>query len=220
MVLNLTGAAWWFLPLGAIAIAAYTNVANFMDGINGISGMHGAVVGGIYALVGMFLNIHWLVTCGLLLAAAFVAFVPWNLLSRDGMFLGGGGSYLLDAAISTIALAALASGIPIVVVVGPLVVYIADVVSTLLRRISQGDRWDQAHRTHVYQRLTSSGWSHLQATSAVTGATVLTGGLGLLSLNSALIVPSVAAMGAIAATYLLLPASLTRLAKHRSSERT
>lgn len=45
-----TGIWWW--PVCAIAVVAYINVANFMDGLNGISGMHGFVVGLVYAWAG------------------------------------------------------------------------------------------------------------------------------------------------------------------------
>ena len=38
--------------VGAVFIAGYINVANFMDGINGISGAHGLVAGLAYALTG------------------------------------------------------------------------------------------------------------------------------------------------------------------------
>ena len=48
------------LILGAIFIAGYINVANFMDGINGISGAHGLVAGLAYALTGWMVNLPWL----------------------------------------------------------------------------------------------------------------------------------------------------------------
>ncbi|MET3769742.1 UDP-N-acetylmuramyl pentapeptide phosphotransferase/UDP-N-acetylglucosamine-1-phosphate transferase [Marisediminicola sp. UYEF4] len=219
-VVALTGADWWLVPLGAIAIAAYINVANFMDGINAISSLHGAVVGGAYAALGMLVNLPWLTACGLLLSAAFIAFLPWNLLSRGGMFLGDVGSYLLGAAIAIIAVAAIAGGTSLGAVAGPLVIYIVDVGSTLLRRIRRGERWAEAHRTHVYQRLTSSGLSHVQATCAVTGATILTASLGLLTLNVDFLLPAAIGMVGVATAYLLLPSLLNALTRSKASERT
>lgn len=46
--------------VGAVFIAGYINVANFMDGINGISGAHGLVAGLAYALTGWMVNLPWL----------------------------------------------------------------------------------------------------------------------------------------------------------------
>ena len=39
--------------------------------------------------------------------------------------------------------------------------FIADASLTLIRRIMQGKRIWEPHRTHFYQRLTDRGWSHL-----------------------------------------------------------
>ena len=38
--------------------------------------------------------------------------------------------------------------------------FVVDASLTLARRIMQGERWLTAHRTHAYQLLTQSGWSH------------------------------------------------------------
>ena len=78
----------WLIPIGAIAVAAYVNVANFMDGINGISGTHGLLVGGFYAYAGHVAGHSWMVYVGIAIAMAFGGFLPWNL-SRNKVFLGG-----------------------------------------------------------------------------------------------------------------------------------
>ena len=41
---------------------------------------------------------------------------------------------------------------------------IADTTWTLLRRIRAGERWLEAHRSHVYQRWCDAGWSHQRVT--------------------------------------------------------
>ncbi|MDD0858713.1 hypothetical protein NHF46_15135 [Arthrobacter alpinus] len=76
----------WLIPIGAIAVAAYVNVANFMDGINGISGTHGLLVGGFYAYAGYAAGHGWMVYVGIAIALAFAGFLPWNL-SRNKVFL-------------------------------------------------------------------------------------------------------------------------------------
>ena len=68
----------------AVAIAVYINAANFMDGVDGMSGLHGFVVGLTYATIGAMVGAPWLVAGGAMLAAAFLGFLPWNVLhGRD-----------------------------------------------------------------------------------------------------------------------------------------
>jgi UDP-N-acetylmuramyl pentapeptide phosphotransferase/UDP-N-acetylglucosamine-1-phosphate transferase len=169
---------WWAVPLYAIGIAGYINVANFMDGINGMSGLHGAVVGGIFSAMGAIVGMPWLLLAGLVVALSFLCFLPWNLV-RGGMFLGDVGSYLLGGSIGIIAVAAIGNGVPILSVLGPLVIYLVDTGTTLCRRILRGERWFEAHRGHTYQRLTDSGLSHIRVSAIVAGAGMLTGLVGI-----------------------------------------
>ena len=171
--------SYWWVPVGALAIAAYINVANFMDGINGLSGLHGTVVGLLYAAAGLLGEHVWMSVAGLVTAAAFAAFLPWNL-GRGSVFMGDVGSYLLGASIAGIAVAAFLAGVNVEYLIFPIIIYLADTFSTLLRRISRGERWYAAHRQHVYQRLTDAGLSHLQSAAVVTVCTVLAGTAGLL----------------------------------------
>ena len=171
--------SYWWVPVGALAIAAYINVANFMDGVNGISGLHGIAVGVLYAVAGQLSDHVWMTVAGAVTAAAFAAFLPWNL-GRGSVFMGDVGSYLLGAALSGTAVAAFLAGVNVEYLLFPVAIYLADTFSTLLRRMSRGERWYAAHRQHVYQRLTDAGLSHLQSAGIVTGCTLLTGGAGLV----------------------------------------
>jgi UDP-N-acetylmuramyl pentapeptide phosphotransferase/UDP-N-acetylglucosamine-1-phosphate transferase len=38
--------------------------------------------------------------------------------------------------------------------------FLADATLTLLARVMTGERWYNAHRQHLYQRLIAHGWSH------------------------------------------------------------
>ncbi|WP_244304520.1 hypothetical protein [Leucobacter viscericola] len=93
----------WALPLwgliiigvyGVFFISSYINVSNFMDGLNGISGFHGVIAGLAFAVAGWLTGAVWLAIAGLVLAAGFAGFLPWNL-TKPGAFLGDVGSYLL-----------------------------------------------------------------------------------------------------------------------------
>lgn len=206
------GQSYWWIPVGALAIAAYINVANFMDGVNGISGLHGITVGVLYSVAGVLGDQLWMTVAGAVTAAAFVAFLPWNL-GRGSVFMGDVGSYLLGASISGIAVAAFLAGVNVEYLLFPIVIYLADTFSTLLRRMSRGERWYAAHRQHVYQRLTDAGLSHLQSAAVVTVCTVLTGAAGFV-VAGADDVPKVAVTFfalAVVVFYLLSPRIFSRL---------
>jgi UDP-N-acetylmuramyl pentapeptide phosphotransferase/UDP-N-acetylglucosamine-1-phosphate transferase len=174
------GEQLWLIAIGAVAVAAYVNVANFMDGINGISGSHGFLVGGFYAYAGSVTGHGWLVYAGIAIAMAFAGFLPWNL-GRNKVFLGDVGSYLLGASISVTAMCAFLAGVPAEYIFSPVLIYLTDTFVTFLRRLLAGERWYAAHRQHVYQRLTIVGLSHLQATAVVVAATILVGVLGIVA---------------------------------------
>lgn len=167
------GTAFWWIPLGVLAVAAYINVVNFMDGINGISGLHGFAVGAAYAYAGWVNDTPWLMAGGAAVSAAYLAFLPWNVRTGKNVFLGDAGSYFLGGAIASMAVGAFLSGIYLEYILAPLLVYLADSGSTLLRRVLKGEEWYKPHRTHVYQRLTDHGISHLGSAFIVTLVTAL-----------------------------------------------
>jgi UDP-GlcNAc:undecaprenyl-phosphate GlcNAc-1-phosphate transferase len=195
--------AYAWIPLGALAIAVYINAANFMDGIDGMSGLHGVVVGASFALIGALVGQDWLIAGGALLAAAFLGFLPWNVF-RGRMFLGDTGSYLLGALVSGLAFAAFVDGISPIALVAPVSLYLADTGSTISRRMRAGEPWLEAHRAHVYQRLTDKGLSHVQVASMVAAGSLLAGLAGTLSLSGSwpLTALSVVLIGVIVTAYL------------------
>jgi UDP-GlcNAc:undecaprenyl-phosphate/decaprenyl-phosphate GlcNAc-1-phosphate transferase len=164
------------LIVAALAAAAwlvgFVNVFNFMDGVNGISGAHALVGGVAYACLAGWRHDGFGVAAGLALAAGAAAFLPWNAV-RARVFLGDVGSYSIGAALAVLAVRLIVDGVPAEAVAGPVAVYLADVAWTLQRRIRRGERWLEAHRTHVYQRWCDAGWSHAEVTLLTSALTVL-----------------------------------------------
>ena len=216
-VVVITGAPGWMILVGGFAVATYINVANFMDGINGISGLHGLVVGITYAIVGGMYELNWMIIAGLCVAAIFAAFLPWNL-AGNGMFLGDVGSYLLGGSIAVIAVAAVLQGIPVVAVLGPLAIYLADSGLTLLRRVMAGERWFEAHRSHVYQRLVTHRSNHLRVGVLVALLTAGTGvaGMGVVHGGGLMTAASVLAIALITGVYLVIPTVIGRNTRLRA----
>ncbi|GAB3560723.1 hypothetical protein GCM10027405_11010 [Arthrobacter alkaliphilus] len=211
LVISAYGTNWIWIPVIAISVAAYINIANFMDGINGISGLHGGVAGTFYAVLGAGTDRPWMIQLGIIAAGVFVAFLPWNLSNRR-VFLGDAGSYLLGAWIAGTAVLAVASGLNPVLVVGPTVIYLADTGYTLTRRIQRGERWAEAHRSHIYQQLTSEAGGHIKVALLVAALSVGTAAASLLVLLSTwiAIVGSLILMLLAVVFYLMLPNMLKR----------
>ncbi len=204
-------------PSSAIAVTAlivyavlftssYINVANFMDGLNGISGFHGTIAGVAFAVAGAATGREWLTLAGLVLAAGFLGFLPWNL-TKPGAFLGDVGSYLLGGAVAITSFAALMSGVPFLATIGPMVIYFGDVGVTLVKRVRAGKRWDEPHKEHTYQRIQQLGYSHVAASAMAAGCTFVTSALGLLAIATGLIGTLVLLLGGVAVLvlYLALP---------------
>lgn len=179
---------WAMILLVAYAvlfISSYINVANFMDGLNGISGLHGTIAGLAFAGAGWVMDLHWLIAAGLVLGAGFAGFLPWNL-TKPGAFLGDVGSYLLGGAIAITSFAALIAGVPLLATIGPMVIYFGDVGVTLVKRVRAGHKWDEPHKEHTYQRIQQMGYSHVQASGITAGATLIASLLGFGSLFTGL----------------------------------
>lgn len=199
--------------LCAAWITAFVNAFNFMDGVNGISGAHALIGGVVYALLGWWQHDGFLVPAGAAVAVGALAFLPWNA-GQARVFLGDTGSYTLGAALAVLAAYAMVRGNPVEAVLGPLALYLADTAWTLQRRIRAGERWLEAHRTHVYQRWCDAGWSHQRVTRTAAAVTVLLSLLGAASLagDPALRAAADLAAAAVVVAYLRSPALLARRA--------
>lgn len=195
----------WSLILASGFIGAHISFTNFMDGINGVSGLHGVVVGGSFIATGSVANSVWIVVIGLILGVAYGAFLVWNL-TPPGMFLGDVGSYLLGAVTAGVTVAAVFDGISIVAIGAPLTIYIADTTSAIGRRVLRREPILEAHRTHAYQRLVDSGLSHIKVAGIIAAFTAVCGVVGILSLTGIIPNPmAVLLLVAIAVVYLALP---------------
>lgn len=160
-------------------LSSFINVANFMDGLNGISGFHGVIAGLTFFAAGVMSGLVWLVLAGLIIAAGFAGFLPWNL-SKPGAFLGDVGSYLLGGVIAITSLAAFIAGVPMLATIGPMVIYFGDVAVTLVKRVRRGEKWYEPHKEHTYQRIQQLGYSHVQASAISALFTAIVSVLGLL----------------------------------------
>lgn len=199
-------AHWAWVPLAAVFFAANVNFTNFMDGINGISSLHGLTVGLLFALIGSYQNQLWLTSLGLLVAAAYITFLPWNF-APPGMFLGDVGSYLLGGLTGSLVIATILAGTNPIVAFAPLSIYWIDTVSTLVRRAISGKPIFDAHRMHIYQQLTDHQLSHLSSSLIVAIFTGIAGIAGIASASGKLstVLFSIVGLSVLGTIYLQLP---------------
>jgi UDP-GlcNAc:undecaprenyl-phosphate GlcNAc-1-phosphate transferase len=196
----------WSGVVVVLWLVAFVNAFNFMDGINGISCACAVVSGAAWWVVGDAADIDLLGGGGIVAAAAALGFGPFNVLAAR-TFLGDVGSYFLGAWLALLAVLGVGSGAPPEAVLAPLVLYVADTGTTLLRRVTRGDRWYEAHSDHTYQRLVRAGWSHVSTAVAVGLLMVVTATLGMLAFSGSTAIRAAGDVGILAVTagYLALP---------------
>jgi UDP-N-acetylmuramyl pentapeptide phosphotransferase/UDP-N-acetylglucosamine-1-phosphate transferase len=145
------------LPAGALLLIYTQNVYNFMDGLDGFSGLVGCVAGATLYLV--FETIHPALSLVCLsVSAASLGFVIWNV-PPARIFMGDVGSHYLGLFFGWVALTGTIHGVPVYLTLLPLGPFLFDASYTILRRVIRRENITRAHRFHLYQRLFRSGWS-------------------------------------------------------------
>lgn len=154
-----------------------TNAVNFMDGVNGLTGVltvvfgiHLAVLAGPDRLV---------VVPAVLLAAGAVGFLPSNFASGR-VFLGDGGAYFIGAWLAAVVVLAVQREISPVLAVAPFAVYAVDTAAALVPRMWRREALLSGHRDHVYQRVVLGGWSHTQSALLVAATASVCAGAAQL----------------------------------------
>jgi len=151
-----------WLQLTAFVVAiGFINAYNFMDGINGITGLYSIVL----ILTLWYLNrLHALVpdTIFLYLLIALLIFGYFNFRKQALMFAGDVGSMSL-AAVLLFLLSKFMIELQSPALLLTVVVYGVDSAMTIIFRLLQKENIFRAHRWHVYQKMVDRyGLSHLQ----------------------------------------------------------
>lgn len=144
----------WFGALGtALWIVVVGNAVNFMDGANGLAAGAVAIASTAFGVACLAAGAPALGGVALILAAAQLGFLPWNLGGR--LFQGDAGalfSSTLLAALAVVGAGATGRGAP-PLWVAPLALLpmLTDVLLTLLWRARRRRPLLHAHREHLYQ---------------------------------------------------------------------
>ena len=164
---------WWGWPLTVAWFFFLCNAFNFMDGIDGLSGLQtlctalwtGALLWGLGSAAG---PLAWV------LAAATAGFLVFNL-PPARIFMGDVGALFIGFSVAACGILGAQAGLPLWCFGMVLAVYIFDVGYTLVRRGLRGENLTRAHRKHLYQRLDRMGWSHWRIDAVAVGITSLMG---------------------------------------------
>ena len=200
---------WTSGSLGAVAppaivaaglviwIVGLTNAYNFMDGIDGIAGVQTVVASLGWYVLGMLAGMPHVALLGVLLGASALGFLAHNWPPAK-IFMGDVGSAFVGFSLAYLAVEA-GKQDPFLLVAGVLLVwpFVADAAFTFFRRLLRRENVLTAHRSHLYQRLVISGWSHRNVTLLYGGLASLGVGLALSVLCARL--PGVASATAIVA---------------------
>ncbi|XBQ16343.1 MAG: hypothetical protein ABL308_00350 [Oceanicaulis sp.] len=173
---------WAGLAGSALFAFVVINAVNFMDGSDAM--MAAVMIPASLALcvAGLVAGVAATYLIAAVLAAALAGFLPFNT-PRARLFAGDAGALLTGAAYAAGALAMAGHGFSGSLWLAPMfvLVFLADVLLTLLRRARHGRFSLSAHREHAYQRLIAAGWSHGSVALAYGGLTAIIALSGLVA---------------------------------------
>ncbi|HLO78725.1 MAG TPA: glycosyltransferase family 4 protein [Magnetospirillum sp.] len=176
------------LPLWADRLAAgvawlwFVNLYNFMDGIDGITGVETTSLGlgiAVVATLAEGLAVFDVIPAGLAAAAVGAGFLVWNWHPAK-VFLGDSGSVPFGYVLGGLLLVLAMQGQLAAALILP-GYYVADATITLGRRALNGEKVWQAHRKHFYQRAVQGGKRHDQVALAILAGNVALVGAAVLA---------------------------------------
>jgi UDP-GlcNAc:undecaprenyl-phosphate/decaprenyl-phosphate GlcNAc-1-phosphate transferase len=173
---GITGAA-----LTILWLTGFSNIFNFMDGIDGLAGGTGMIYGLALAIVSSMTGHRLLAAGSLVLAAACLGFLVHNF-PPARIFMGDVGSLFIGYVLAAYAVLTTNSGVrpvPFPAVLLIFAPFMYDATLTLILRWRRGERLHEAHRDHLYQRLITIGRSHRQVTLTYYGLNLVLGILGI-----------------------------------------
>lgn len=162
------GSYWLSFGLALLYMVWMVNLTNFMDGIDGIASAEAITVclGGVVLAAVAAPDAH-LWSAPLIVSAGTFGFLMWNWPPAK-IFMGDIGSGFLGI---TLAVLSIEAGLVLsrlfwgwLILLG---VFVVDATLTLVRRVSRGEPFYEAHRTHAYQHAADRHGGHRPVTTAV-----------------------------------------------------
>jgi UDP-N-acetylmuramyl pentapeptide phosphotransferase/UDP-N-acetylglucosamine-1-phosphate transferase len=202
------------IALTVLLMVWFTNLFNFMDGMDGFAGGMALIGFASLAVAGAIQDQFEFAAATAVIALAAGGFLCFNF-PPARVFLGDSGSAPLGFLVAAFGVWADAEGVlpfwATLLIFSP---FFVDATITLIRRLAQGARFWEAHREHYYQILVQSGWSH-RRTALVEYVVML--GSGLAAVASLFMTPAFAwsIIGGWLVFYALVAVWIDRSRRHR-----
>jgi UDP-N-acetylmuramyl pentapeptide phosphotransferase/UDP-N-acetylglucosamine-1-phosphate transferase len=181
---------WWAaVPLTLLWITAVTNLANFIDGADGLATSLAIVYSAGVAAAALATGHPYEGVVALTIVAACLGFLRFNF-PPARLFMGDVGSLTLGFVLSVLAIRLATLGkhpIPLTFFLILYSSFLFDTTYTIVWRVIRGEKFWQAHRTHLYERLLLLGWTHLRVTLFYAGLSLVSLVLALSYLHAGLV---------------------------------
>ncbi len=187
----------------------FVNLVNFMDGIDWMTAAEIVPICAALVALGCLGGFpRDGIAVALALGGAMIGFAYFNRPTAK-LFLGDVGSLPIGLVTGWLLVLLAGAGHLTAALLLPLY-YLADATLTLLRRLSNGERVWQAHRTHYYQRATDRGFSVTEIVARVFAVNLGLGALAVATVIADGVVADLAAFAVGAASVGWLLYSFTR----------
>lgn len=177
---------WTSYPLTFLWLMGLTNAYNFMDGLDGLVGGVAVIAAIFLGIIALNENSVFVYLSSFILAASVLGFLVFNF-PPARIFMGDVGSVFIGFTFAALAVigANLDQGhLSFYIVPLLLFHFIFDTAFTFARRLLRGEPVHLAHRSHLYQLLNCTGFSH-RAVSVYHYVVTGIQGLGALALVKA-----------------------------------
>lgn len=202
----------WIFPI-SLGLTWAGNLFNFMDGSDGLAGSMAMIGFGTLGVIAASAH-HQIAILALTIAAAAAGFMLFNL-PPARVFLGDTGSVPLGFAAAALSIWGARDGVwhwllPVLVFLP----FLLDASWTLAARVCRGERFWQAHRQHLYQRLILAGWSHPRLLAAADAVMCCAAFSALITSSLPAAVQGIVLTFACLCLTTLYAIAQTRLARH------
>jgi len=164
---------WWQILIAYVFVTGILNAYNFMDGINGLTGLYSLSI--LFALQYVNRRIIPFTSPDFInfAVAACLVFLFFNFRKRARCFAGDIGSMAVSFWVITLLLQLMLKTQSVIWILF-LTVYGVDSIGTILHRLFLRQNIFKAHRMHFYQVLTNErGISHLKVSTGYAGIQLL-----------------------------------------------
>lgn len=163
-------------------LVGMANAFNFMDGIDGLAAGQGLIVSFFFGVIHVGMGECFIGFVSLVLVVGCLGFLAFNFPPAK-VFMGDVGSVGIGFILASLAVLSFQKNPSLEsLMIMPLLMsnFIFDTVTTFISRLVKGECVFQAHRSHLYQKLASCGFSQRTVTMTNYGMAIIQGLVVLL----------------------------------------